>query len=227
MRRQRWACCRILYKIDEVDRHYSAKFHETSKLSIELVLIIFAHFFNRLWIVFSFILATFVGYFRYDVMLESLGYQPVNKEDLDFVARLRLGFTFTLYYALCLGVMVTSTQILKYTIRRPRPERLPHTSRLNNLRKAEDGTFSMPSGDSSAAACFCFLYSYVLQVPAIYLMLPLVMAGRVYYQCHWIADTMVGACIGTFWGFMGYWQFSLIAPFLQLVAGPGTYIPME
>jgi len=48
------------------------------------------------------------------------------------------------------------------------------------LRQTEEGTFSMPSGDSSAAALFCLMFFAVLDLKLVYFILPLVMCGRVY-----------------------------------------------
>ena len=71
---------------------------------------------------------------------------------------------------------------MKYTLRRSRPKALNFTVRWgSDLRKAEEGTYSMPSGDTAAAALFCYLYAYMVQMEAIYILLPLVMLGRVYY----------------------------------------------
>ena len=58
----------------------------------------------------------------------------------------------------------------------------------------------MPSGDCAAAALYCYLHCTMVYLPAMYLMLPLVVLGRVYYQCHWYGDTIVGMLVGTFWG---------------------------
>ncbi len=77
--------------------------------------------------------------------------------------------------------MLATFQIMKYTIKRTRPKELPFTKRMANLRRAEAGTYSMPSGDVSAAALFCFLFTTILDLPMIYAILPLVMCGRVYY----------------------------------------------
>jgi len=53
-------------------------------------------------------------------------------------------------------VLVAFAQTFKYTIRRPRPNIIPNKERWGkNLRGSEDGTFSMPSGDSAASADFC------------------------------------------------------------------------
>lgn len=41
------------------------------------------------------------------------------------------------------------------------------------------------------------------------------MLGRVYYQCHWLGDTVVGFIVGTFWGMIGVSYFSSFVPFFQ------------
>ncbi len=68
----------------------------------------------------------------------------------------------------------------------------------------------MPSGDAAAAALFCFLFCSMLNMPAVYLILPLVMIGRVYYHCHWFGDTFIGVAIGTLWGAIAYTQFDVL-----------------
>lgn len=82
----------------------------------------------------------------------------------------------------------------------------------------------MPSGDTSAAALFCFLYCTMVYLPAMYFILPLVVLGRVYYQCHWYGDTVAGILVGTFWGAITFTQFATWAPLARLIAGPDTFI---
>lgn len=171
---------KTLAYLDEIDKKYSRQLQNESTLGIELPLILPALFWNRAMCAVGIVMSCGVGALRCEVLLSQMGYREV-KHELDSLERFRYGLVFMIYYALSLLVMVTSTQILKYTIRRERPQLLTHTKRLINLRKHENGTFSMPSGDSSAAAVFCFLYAAMLYLPAIYLVLPLVMAGRVYY----------------------------------------------
>ena len=134
--------------------------------------------------------------------------------EIDDMVKLRLGFCYMFYLQLVLLCMVTSTQIMKYTIRRERPQRKIDVPRLSNLRDKEIGTFSMPSGDTSAAAVFCFLNAFIMQLPAMYIILPLVALGRVYYQCHWFGDTIIGSFVGTFWGWIGCRQFLMLIPLL-------------
>lgn len=113
-------------------------------------------------------------------MLNCLKYRTLQHETTA-LEKFLYGVVFMLTYGISLLVMVTSTQILKYLIKRTRPDALSHTKRIGNLRKAEEGTYSMPSGDSAAASLFCFLFATVVGLPALYVILPLVMCGRVYY----------------------------------------------
>ena len=77
--------------------------------------------------------------------------------------------------------MVCCTQVMKWTIKRERPIRREDTTRISDLRGKEVGTFAMPSGDSSAAAVFCLLVATEMGWPLIYILMPFVMLGRVYY----------------------------------------------
>jgi len=97
--------------------------------------------------------------------------------------------------------------LLKIIFKRARPELSANTIRIGALRNAEVGTYSLPSGDSAAAALFCYLYCTILQLPIVYILLPLVMLGRVYYCCHWFGDTIVGAFLGTSWGILAHIKF--------------------
>ncbi len=58
-----------------------------------------------------------------------------------------------------------------------------------------------------------------MKFPAIYVILPFVMLGRVYYHCHWVGDTIMGATIGTAWGFFGCYFFATVVPILRFIAG--------
>ena len=130
-----------------------------------------------------------------------------------------------LVYLITGTAMITTVQILKYTLKRARPEPLPNSQRIGSLRNAELGTYSMPSGDAAAAALFCFLFCSILNMPAIYLILPLVMLGRVYYHCHWLGDTFIGVAIGTFWGVIAYSQFDvLFSQMGRVIAGPSSFL---
>ena len=136
-----------------------------------------------------------------------------------------MGLSFMVFYCLTLLLMISTVQLMKITIKRTRPPRNPKTIRLGNLRAAENGTYSMPSGDAAAAAVFCFLYAVFMHLPETYLILPMVCLGRVYYQCHWIGDTLVGSVIGTLWAVIAFANIVMFLPILQAVGGPGSFNP--
>ena len=113
---------------------------------------------------------------------------------------------------------------MKLTIKRERPKPRTDTTRLSDLRGKEVGTYSMPSGDSSAAAVFCMLVAAELGIPLIYILMPLVMLGRVYYHCHWLGDTIIGLFVGTFWGLVGMTYFTALVPFFKSICGDDAFM---
>ena len=116
---------------------------------------------------------------------------------------------------------------MKHTIKRERPVRRSDTTRISDLRGKEVGTYAMPSGDSSAAAVFCLLVYAEMGWPLIYLLMPLVMLGRVYYQCHWIGDTIAGLFVGSLFGILGSSNFHSIVRYLQQTTGVAGFIPEQ
>ena len=131
---------------------------------------------------------------------------------------------FLLYYGITLLVMVSCTQALKYIIRRERPTNKDDLWRLVDMRSVENGTFSMPSGDSAAGAVFCTLIAFEMDCPWIFVVLPLVMAGRIYYHCHWLGDTLAGASIGLFWGAIAVIYFNELVPLWSWICGSDYFI---
>ena len=102
-----------------------------------------------------------------------------------------------------------------------------HGLRLSDLRGKEEGSFALPSGDSAACALMCFLYAHCLHIYVIYLILPLVCMGRIYYHCHWIGDTVLGSAVGTIWGIIGVCNFSLFVPLMQYIAGNEFFLKLD
>ena len=85
---------------------------------------------------------------------------------------------------------------MKYGIWRKRAITDSFPKRLKLPVRGESDTPSMPSGDTAACGCFCFVYAAYLNIPAIFIIIPFVMLGRVYYHAHYIGDTIVGAFVG-------------------------------
>jgi membrane-associated phospholipid phosphatase len=92
-------------------------------------------------------------------------------------------------------VSLIITLTMKKYLERPRPEINKSVNRLHNLRGAEKN-FSMPSGDSFQAGNFCVIFSCYFNLNYFFFMVPLVMFARIYYFCHYIGDTIVGALLG-------------------------------
>ena len=105
-----------------------------------------------------------LGAIYHDYMLESNGYKPVGTKVSD-EQRLQYGLCFFIIYGISLLLMLCCTQTMKRTIKRERPKRRSDTTRISDLRSKENGTFAMPSGDSSAGAVFCALVAVGLGMP--------------------------------------------------------------
>ena len=43
---------------------------------------------------------------------------------------------------------------------------------------------------------------------------PFVALSRIYYQCHWVGDTIIGGIIGVFIAYLGYLYFPIVATFM-------------
>ena len=78
----------------------------------------------------------------------------------------------------------------------------------------ENGSFAMPSGDSAAGGVFCMAMALAPGFQWCLAIAPLVMLGRVYYHCHWIADTICGASIGMMWSYILFTEFEHLAPLM-------------
>lgn len=198
--------------MDNLDRNLSQRLQSNNNKLVEAILFcIPAHLFNRVIVLIPVLITLILGAKNYDHMLTVNGFKAVG-ENISDGQRISYGLCFASLYMLCLLLMVCCTQLMKYTIKRERPKRRSDTTRISDLRVKENGTYSMPSGDSAAAAVFCVLVTHEMGMPFIYILMPLVMMGRVYYQCHWFGDTVIGFIIGTFWGVMGTSYFAEMVP---------------
>ncbi len=67
----------------------------------------------------------------------------------------------------------------------------------------------MPSGDAIQSALFVvFLYHWNIPIIGLIIFHIGVCLGRVYYMCHWIADTVVASFLGMgiAWYFLGAYE---------------------
>ena len=102
------------------------------------------------------------------------------------------------------GVLVTL--LLKTIIGRNRPTSTVKRY-FNNVRDKET-TKSMPSGDSLQAANFAMMIILYFDCKLKYfvlLLIPASMSGRVYFNCHYWFDCLIGAILGFFISLFSYY----------------------
>ena len=116
-----------------------------------------------------------------------------------------------LYALTAIGVFSVTT-VMKAMTDRDRPENPKESDdekyrralRFFNLRGRESNK-SMPSGDTAqSAACAAFICLYLPGIFALFggelfrmRLIATVAMARIFYHCHFIGDTMVGALVGT------------------------------
>ena len=163
---------KILIQIDYYDKFFSNYIHEIEvNMWLEKVIYIFARIFNT-----DLIILFYVLLFLYQYI--------VNKNEF-----------FVIKPLIHVFIIFVLTGILKYTIKRPRPEINEKVKRKYNVRKKETN-HSMPSGDSMQAGNFAIIILFYFKSYYGFIIIPFVMFARIFYFCHYILDTVVGAIIG-------------------------------
>ena len=164
---------KILSKCDKFDKELSNYIHEMEvNIWLERVIYIFARIFNS-----DLIIAFYILLFLYESIF--------NKD-----------YYFVIKPLIHVFVIFVLTGILKYSLKRPRPEINKNVKRKYNFRNKETN-FSMPSGDSMQAANFAIICLFYLFGNYIgFIIIPLVMFARIFYFCHYLFDTIVGAIVG-------------------------------
>ncbi len=100
-------------------------------------------------------------------------------------------------------VGVILTLILKKLFNRPRPVLDESVKRRFNCRSRETNG-SMPSGDAFQSANFSLALVYYCDFYWFLFTIPLVMFSRVFYYCHYIGDTVIGAILGIIFSYVMY-----------------------
>ena len=161
-----------LIKLDHYDKYYSKYIHELEvNMKVEIFIYIFARIFNYDIIILFYILLFL--------------YQYIINNNIFFVIK-------PIIHVLIIFLL---TMILKCSIKRPRPEINEKVKRIYNVRKYE-ANHSMPSGDSMQAGNFAIIILIYFNSYFGFIIIPFVMFARVFYFCHYILDTVVGAIIG-------------------------------
>jgi membrane-associated phospholipid phosphatase len=164
----------IIYSLDYYDKIYSDRIHCLElPPAYEKFVYLLARLFNPDFIISYLLLILIYKYFIF--------------QDLFFVLK---PLTHTI---LCLII----TLYLKKLIARQRPLHKINVKRLFDLRKNEKNC-SMPSGDSLQCANFAMIILCYFNINLGLFLIPCVMFSRIFYFCHYILDTIVGALLGLF-----------------------------
>ena len=183
----------MIAKLAKMDENWSEKIHSMDAHSFEIVLLIAGVAFSPFG----------AAIFPFFVYLFSLLYFRGDQSITDGSMLFWKSVGFALIHTAWVLVSLVVTVILKKTLNRERPP-IKNVSRLLNLRWNEHNG-SIPSGDTLQCALFAgFMWlnytftgsQMILQWMLIFVLIPLVAFSRVYFHCHWIGDTIIGAVIG-------------------------------
>ena len=186
--------------LDNLDKKFSAHVHNLRSRIIEAGLLFFAILFNPVPILITTVVLGTVFIF-YDYKIRDLP-PPTHEEQC----------AISVLYGLHALAVICVTGPMKAILKRPRPDnpkessdpKIQATARFFNLRGHEYNK-SMPSGDTSQSAAFA---AYLcLYMPGLFTVLggnmfrlrlvAAVAAARIFFHCHYIGDTLVGAMVGT------------------------------
>ena len=112
-----------------------------------------------------------------------------------YFAKVKHDYFFIVKPVLHVLIILLVTLISKHIIGRPRPNVRENVKRNFILRHKEKNC-SMPSGDAMQSANFAVILIYYFNCYYGVLLIPFVMISRVYYFCHYVSDTVVGAFMG-------------------------------
>jgi membrane-associated phospholipid phosphatase len=175
----------LLQKLETLDKHLSLIIHDLHLgKNFDFLIYIFARLFNP-----DFIASYFIFILSYEIY---------SNNDFFFVLK-PIASTFV-----CLSV----TLYLKKHFGRIRPDYSIKSKRIFDLRRHEKNC-SMPSGDSLQAANFSIILFFYYNSAIGFFVIPFVMFARVYFYCHFISDTIVGASQGIFWSTLVYYFINL------------------
>lgn len=194
--------------LQQIDEMISLKVHGSNLPSLEIIFLVFGHLFNRAYVLISVMIGGYFAYSYPEAILKRGNLPEFEGKAIENLKLKTMGGFMIINVVAVLLVLVT-TQGLKKVIRRARPKCI-NADRLINLTLSEKGTHSMPSGDTAQGAVWCGLIQLFFSSHYIMMVLPFVALSRVFYQCHWVGDTVAGAAIGLTWAlvvFNNFWAF--------------------
>ena len=183
----------ILEKLDEYDKKMSNPIHNLElNCFFECIIYFFARMYNVDTISFYFII--------------TLLYKSYFDNDYYFILR-------PLTHVIIILIITLST---KFFFGRKRPELKTNVKRLFNCRNSENNC-SMPSGDSMQAANFAILILFYFGNFIGFFFVPFVMFARVYYFCHYIFDTVIGALMGFIISYSLIFELDLLFSYFKIL----------
>ena len=201
----------FLYLIESYDKALSAKVHNLTIGAMEYIAVFFGFIFNQylIWL---------VPFFTYFKTIENSEFGNNLLGGSHFAEGYgKLGTIAVMYYLFSVVLTVVITQSNKIIFGRVRPALINPNQRFN-LRKFE-GNCSMPSGDTAQAANWGLFMAINTQNPIYLLAILPVAFARVYFQLHWIGDTVIGTAIGvTVCVFCDSIKYTLVNIILKLLS---------
>lgn len=162
----------VIQYLNSIDKSLSLVIHDLQlKRNMECLIYLFARLFNP-----DFITSYFIVILSYKTWMHS---------DYFFVLKPIISTV------MCLAV----TLFLKKYFGRSRPEYSKSSRRIIDLRRHEKNC-SMPSGDSLQAGNFAVILYFYFNTTFGFFIVPIVMFARIYFYCHFLFDTIIGALLG-------------------------------
>lgn len=183
--------------------------------NFEYVLLVFGIIFNRWYGFIPYLFMVGLSYFYAEDFNEILKVQLEAQVD-DGTLRLRLMYGFFIFLFILTMTTLLVSAFLKKLSNRARPKYV-NQNRLCNLRGRENHSKSMPSGDTTQGALWCGCMAVFFEQEYVLLFLPLVAYARVYYQCHWIGDTIMGALLGITMSLIAFASFPYFEPMFNFI----------
>ena len=183
----------IIGRLNYYDKVISRKFSLIDNPFTNILFGLGAWIFNRAACAIQIPVHFIVLYYYPQPIMDTIG----TTYELNEKTRLTTASVFTVLTTIGFLIQIfLISQPLKKLLNRARPVNFHGTYRYLDMRSFEHHS-SFPSGDCAAAA-FCmswYIWLYGTPWPFI-IVVPLVMAGRVYVYCHWFGDTIAGVLLG-------------------------------
>ncbi len=177
--------------LDKIDKNLSKPLQTyTPNFAIECIFLFFAKLFNTITVIIYLIALLIYSYYykNYNIFLI-------------YFSHVMTGAFFTVFFKTIIGRNRPSLEVKKH---------------FSYVRNKETGK-SMPSGDSLQAANFAIMIILNLECNLKYLtllLIPGVMCGRVYYNCHYWFDCIIGVILGIIISFGVYFAINKIKLFM-------------